>query len=590
MTGPEDGVAHDLSEERRIDAVPRWAAALLAALAVGFWVLALRLGLAKYFTIDELDFAHAGWLISEGRVLYREIFEIKFPLFFELLSFPFFAFGDDSGVLVWLRAQMAIIWTSTAALGAWLAWRRVGVWGLSVVPLWLSLPMTLARLTEIRPDVLALALYVLALALASSGLEPRRRGLAAGFVLMAAIWASYKVVFYGWIFGPAFLRDLLARRTGGRLWLGSPLAFLGGALAFWLVAFSDLASSGSLAAWWELSVGWSARHQAEYPGFPWTRYTLAFLARGAVVVLLALLGLWAGWRRAWSSAAPAAAEATRDHALLTGSLLGSGLVLVVQTVTFPYNHVPMAFFLAVYGAFGLSWALQSSRTPRHRQFRGWRRGVGAVLVVLVSAHFAFGALQAWWMGSDTHAYQLRVLDELLELTGPQDALYDNSGSFVVRPHAYFFYKTDAMIRRSMGERLVDEVPRAIVTSEAKGMLMDLRFPDLPAELRRVLLRNFQPYDDEIFLWGRRYDSRKAGEETFYAIETGRYFVPRLPAGAILRVGGRPVGEEPFVLEQGVHEVSYEGTDAVFHVLWLPRNGETYTPKAGPIEPRFSRLL
>jgi hypothetical protein len=266
--------------------------------------------------------------------------------------------------------------------------------------------------------------------------------------------------------------------------------------------------------------------------------------------------------------------------------VGSTAVLVVQVVTFPYNLIPLSMFLALYAAVGLREVARALGGERRSLSR---RIVAVALSTLVTGHFILGAARAWLAGNDTNAYQLDELGRIVELTAPGDAVYDNTGGFVVRPHAYFFYKTDAFMRRALAQRLRDEVPAAIIDSSAKAMLMDTRFDGLPPQLRTFLLANFQPYDNDIWLWGRRYDAPDGTlEGKFFAIETGRYFVPASPPGA-LRVGGRVVGADPFELERGLHALSYRGERASFHVLWLPRNGERYIPRQA-VSPRFSRVM
>src|SRR6185295_17326952 len=88
----------------------------------GFAVLAVKLALDKYFTIDEFQYAHAAWLVAHGSVPYRDFFEVHHPLVYQVLSPVFLLRGDDPTAIVGLRAGMlaflALACVSAARLSA----------------------------------------------------------------------------------------------------------------------------------------------------------------------------------------------------------------------------------------------------------------------------------------------------------------------------------------------------------------------------------------------------------------------------------------------------------------------------------------
>ena len=107
-----------------------------------------------------------------------------------------------------------------------------------------------------------------------------------------------------------------------------------------------------------------------------------------------------------------------------------------------------------------------------------------------------------------------------------------------------------------------------------------------------MLHQFQPYDQNLWLWGRSYAAR-AGRlaGSFEAVRTDRYFVE--PAAVLtlgrLEIDGKPVEDRIFELEKGTHSVRYVGPAGSFFILWLPRNGETYRPSPGSGS-RFSQIF
>jgi hypothetical protein len=122
---------------------------------------------------------------------------------------------------------------------------------------------------------------------------------------------------------------------------------------------------------------------------------------------------------------------------------------------------------------------------------------------------------------------------------------------------------------------------------------DLRTSGLPPALRRFLDAHYQPYDGDLFLWGQRYEVPvgRPLEDRFLAVREDRYFVE--PADVLTRgalfIDGVRVTEPELALARGEHSVRYEGPAAGFHLLWLPRNGQRWTPRPG-LPPTYSRLF
>ncbi|MFP2913098.1 hypothetical protein ACLESD_50460, partial [Pyxidicoccus sp. 3LFB2] len=131
----------------------------LVALA-GFGVQALRLALHKAFSIDEFQYAHAAWLVSRGQVPYRDFFEVHLPLVYQVLAPLFLVLGDDPLNVLALRASMLVPLAGACAAVAVLN-RREGRAAVLLAPvLLLALPPFVRFATEVRPDALAIALFL----------------------------------------------------------------------------------------------------------------------------------------------------------------------------------------------------------------------------------------------------------------------------------------------------------------------------------------------------------------------------------------------------------------------------------------------
>jgi hypothetical protein len=550
-----------------------------------FALQAVRLAREKYFSIDEFQYAHAAWLVARGQVPYRDFFEVHFPLVYQALAPVFLVLGDDPTAVVGLRVGMLVFLALACAAGA--SVNRSEGWSAALLaPLFLlALPPFVTLATEIRPDAAAFALFLAALgALRLDRFGDRTCAFAGGVLLVGAVWGSQKAALYGSIFVPALLLDLFPRaRTpasdGRPRLLRSPLWFLTGAASAAASIALYLSATRSWAPWWSWCFTWAAEHQRHYPAFSWRRYFDPILVDGLWAFALAALGLAATLRRLRERGRGALAD---PDLLLVGALATTFASFALQRAPYPYSLLPFLGIVAVLAARGAALLLYMGGMPLRTAF------AAALVAVLILQSAALGRFIA-----ASNARQLEVLARVGEITAPTDPAYDNSGGYVSRPHAYFYFYTDSYLRSGIPETLAREGQQAIIDTGAVLHLGDLRFDTLPPSLRAFLVRHFQPLDGDVSLWGQHYVVPESGrlEATFLAVRPDRYFVS--PAEAIdrgtLLVDGRRLTEPVFALEKGDHAVSYSGPAGELDILWLPRDGKPWTPRRG-LAPTFSRLF
>ncbi len=390
-----------------------------------------------------------------------------------------------------------------------------------------------------------------------------------GLALVACVWSSQKALFYAAPLFAALVLALLAPR------LPSPFAVprwsLAGVIAGVLAIATYLVATGSAEPLWRWCIRWAAEHQRGYPGFGFGSYFRPVLRAQAPVLILAVFGAAFSLLRRpsrWSNL----------DALLLLLLPFTFGSFALQRAPFPYSFVPFLGVAAIFAARGAGELLARVRALPMRVAL-----CGGLAVWAVSQGVSLERrLQP------TNAHQLATLRALDALTAPSDVVYDNSGGPIARPHAHFFFYTDAFIRSSRAEQLSVEIPQALLARECVAQLWDLRAPALPPAVRAFLEENYQPWDGDLRLWGRRYEASGPSLQTrFYAVKAGQYFA-NVGDGS-LTVGGKRAGRAPFHLERGWHDLRYDGPPQGFDVLWLPRNGERWTPKRGA-EPQFSRLF
>ena len=560
-------------------------ALLLAAGLVQAW----RLAFHKDFSIDELMHAHASWLTGRGLLPYRDFCDFHFPFLYQLLGAVWTTLTDDPRHVLVLRGAMLLLVCVVLVAAAAVNRREGAVAALAAPATALTILPFAFRASEIRHDTLAFALFLSALVVLS--LEkpgPRLRGATFGVLMGLAAWSSQKALLYGApVFAFLAVASLRARRGKASI-VGSPGAAWAGGTGIAALAAAYLTLTRSWAGFVTYAFGWAFKWQAEYPGFsPWE--SLAPVRDGYLAaVVLGAIGLGA------TVAGIGRRRAGRELDLLLAlSLLGTLGYFFLVKAPYDYNLIPFFGLLAVFAGRGVGaiarWA--EGAAPR----AGVSPVLGAALgtaLALVAPSLALGRVGA--AAGQDNAYQLEVLGQVKELTGDGDAAYDNSGSYVARPSASFFFYTDAPMRARLGEMLARRIPEDILKSGTVLFFHDARTGGLPESLRAFLGAHFKPWSGDLWLWGQSYRVDASGRlsSRFRAVRHDRYFVepPELLDRAKITIAGRRLDRPVFDVPEGEHEITYDGPPGVeMHLLWLPRNGTTWTPDFGA-KPRFSRVL
>src|SRR6478752_630858 len=145
---------------------------------------------------DEPQHLHVVWAWANGLLPYRDVFDNHAPLF-QAMSAPIFsALGERIDIVSAMRWIMlpiaALILVTTYWIGKRLFSPRIGFWG---ALLGVSFPSLYAKLGEYRPDVFWAALWLIGLAILTTGKLTPRRLFAAGAVFGLAFTVSMKTTY-----------------------------------------------------------------------------------------------------------------------------------------------------------------------------------------------------------------------------------------------------------------------------------------------------------------------------------------------------------------------------------------------------------
>ena len=374
----------------------------------------------------------------------------------------------------------------------------------------------------------------------------------------------------------------LWRRTRldtARYILGQPKWFALGALIIGLCVASYLTLTGTWADWWIYTIAGGADHQGNYPGFSWHDHSYRLVQDYWWILIFTAIGLAATIRKLGNSN-----DAHPTDQLLVGLLVSTFLSVSIQQAAFAYSYIPVVNMCCIFAARGMMelWRLSRSASKKGSLSPVFVAFACFILIAFMTHRVTTKLTK---QAARTNEYQLGVLKDLNRLTDPDDTIYDNSGSFVSRPHAYFMYYTGANERKYQATKLATEVPQDILSNQTVAELRDMRFKGLPKSLKQFLQTHFQPYSGDIRLWGSRYQNSK--KSSFTAVTDATYFVE--PAGVTssgeLLIDGEVVSDT-FKLSRGKHEVEYRGDTRDFYILWMPRDGNRWRPQQGA-RARFS---
>ncbi len=451
-----------------------------AAVAASIHLWRLWFLRVRYLDLDELEHLHGAWSISKGLLPYRDYFEHHTPAFHFLLA-PFFrSFAVEtkpSDAIAFIFFARGLMWVLTGVILLLVfhvaaRWRDrqtgwLAVFCVSIVVMFVE------KSLEVRPDVLAVAFWLAALACALAGVQsssPRKASFAwSGVFLGLGLLTTQKLLFALPGFGGAMLWYLLDpasptdRRTRSRLLiiqavaLATPLVAVG--LYFW--------ARHGLAELIEYNLLFNLRYKYRLPV---GGYLAQLVTQNPFTVALGLAGLARGVLRLRHTDSrrrgdPLLLFSTgglllglfvipvpyRQYYLLFLPLLGilAGAAFLELVPTLRSSPVLWACVMApaaiiagreMHGPILAVWLVGLAGSLGLLYLRKWPSAASALLLLTVAIHPAQQLRAAsqpmWW-----NTRELEEIRFVLRNTKPTDTVMGGwmAGRAVFRPHAYFFW-------------------------------------------------------------------------------------------------------------------------------------------------------
>ena len=501
----------------------------------GLFLVRIPLVLHRSFDADEFEHSHAAWCVFKGMVPYKDFFEHHTPWYYYTLS-PFFHLFDVTtsveGARHFLLLGRGLSFVLTA-LSVFLVIQLGRLWesrkvGLLAGLLLASQPVFLEKTLEMRPDVLALPLFIGSLWLLLRGLarspDSTRNALPSffggGLALGAAIMCTQKMLFVlpGALVGLAVWS--LSGATAGESCPGSKasvgassrlvpmLAFLIGigvpAASTWAAFSVQGAGHEFITNNLLLNLKWKHIETHQFHRFVDTSWPILVLCLlgvtiallrffrlrvrryGGILLLCTLVGLMAG---AW----------------------------VMPSAHGQYYLEPLPL-VCLFAAQGLLFLVERVRRPLRP-------------VILVLALFPLAILPALALRESFRLRndgQLAGLRYVFENTKPDDLVMDGwQGMGVFRPHAfhYFFLHPEivAMLPRPHLRAYLDALERGDI--RPKLIAMDWNLAALGPRFQEFVTRNYFSNDGFFYFPKGSRQARPTPGET-----AGARRDPSLPSG------------------------------------------------------------
>ncbi len=470
-----------------------WAVILL----VGCLIIRAAAGVNEVIDIDEFHFLHSAWMVGHGYLPYRDFWSNHSPLFIYGLK-PLVAIYDENlRLFPVVRLLHLMINLGLFGLVALLAARERSWTAGLFAGLLLSVNLTVFLATvRLRHDSLTLICQLVALALLARGIRfgRLRDVLAAGVALGLALALSPKGLFglSGLVIG-CVVHHVSSAPGAERRWalmqvtrfIGALLVGSLGTLALVLVFLLPLEV-------WPLMVKRVFLESLLSPErfSPLTVYLLRYILAEPVVWVVMLGGFAIAARQWWVG--PMRRDPA-DTLLLVAGLWFGMTYLFLMSSPYPQSALP---FLAIGSIFsGRLLALGQARlsgATSNAKTVAWAACLTA-LVGWIAIGSALSFLQDHSPFRRMNANQMQMIQYVLSVTRPEDAVFDADAAYVFRPQASYYGSLMSTIRiQIQREELEFDIPERCERLACKVVITGSRVDRLPHKVQSWIRDNYIP--------------------------------------------------------------------------------------------------
>ena len=522
----------------------------------------VRLGvvLNRALDPDESQHLHAAWLVSQGRVPYRDFWEHHAPAFYYLVAPLTRWLAERPAVYLGGRLLMTLA-AAVALLLTWRLARRLSVvTAAGAVTMLAFLPQFVETSTETRPDVPALVTWLAALvAVVRWGETARLRwlwmaGLALGVTLCLSLKAAYGVVGVGlavalrawlgpWASAPGRLPDRLRVAARALLSVGGGIAVAAGILVACIAWLGGWPTVIQMAAQ-VLGQTW------RFVDFSKTRPVYGS-ETGFLLLALAGIGLVLARERARVLHDP-----VHPALLVPLATIAAALHLPRTPAVYQHAWLPVLPILAVYAGLALARGLDHARAS------GRPRAILLAMVIVLGGLAVPGAESVVYAVRDQLSGSLRLMRAELRAACPDEAVVDGTALAVFRPSAHRYGVLVTGIREWIARGAIPEeaIAADVRAARAPVAYADKRLRGLIGPVADFLASHYVPGDDGLLVAGVRIRAgggSPGGRALADLVLSGPYRLTAAPGIEVAIDGQRaPRGVVP--LAAGGHVVTWSG--------------------------------
>lgn len=424
----------------------------ILAVSIYFLYFKLRLGLVRYFDVDELAYLWWASHMQQGVMPYQDFFFYGTPGFLWFLA-PVFTLFHGSDPMIVARILMTVVFSALIVTASILFWQIRKSWLAVAVPLFLIfLPLPADKFLEIRPDALSLFFALLGIVLLVHVMQTKTHKVVVGiatFSFACSLVVQQKtlpmigiagICFIGWCFMMMKRRELsehtvrnyiLSLIVGfGIVILGTTFWLLGNKIDLQLVWYSltrlplEINQIGYI---WKIEPT-----QFFYPNdvfYGVTGYHIGYTLNLSVWIVAILIGIF----RFVTPAVPNGKRGIWQELMISGIFLSS---LLLYKDFFPMKHtqylMPSAVFVAWYmvDSLFLLWEwIRQIRFGKLLYFFLWIFLLG----VLIQGYWKVNTPKFLWRNTDV----IQTVNTLTNTIPLSEPILDLVGLTMYYPQPYY---------------------------------------------------------------------------------------------------------------------------------------------------------
>ncbi len=519
------------------------------------FLMRLHLALTRAFDPDEFSYLHWSYLILTGNVPYRDFFFIIIPAY-QIFLLPVFLFGQSTVVPVAARLWQLTLYAITAFLvyRVSVSFFKKQTGALLSLLFFITFPMTIDKSIDIRPDMLMVAVILLAMLATNSFLI--------GLFVGASLVIHPKI-----IFAMPMLVYLIVTASKKPRIVPVVIGFLIPFLLFFLyLSYHQAIPAAYTSILREALVANTGKGHFS-PLLALSPFPLVYLTNGGVSLpwlvnsalwILAAIGLVILWKKQRKIA----------FAMLLYFAFGIGLLFIFP-VPFLQYFIPLTVMVSIIAG----------------NIIGRSKTVIKVIIVIAVVNSFFLQYRERVTPNANNKEQLQVIRDVLAVTKPNETIYDMVGSFVFRPDGYFicchpygeFVKKLTNPPSSLRESLTRRQTKFLVMDQVGFVFWQTPEPDLT-----FLRANYLPTKyNKIYSLGQQFRCQNGAcvqyaltnqpastmsTNTFTINVPETYTVMLEPKNLTIRIDGKEIQNgQTLGLSKGTHRFSVSPTTNSFRI-------------------------